>query len=175
MTTMTSTAIEQTLIVGPSIEVERGLYCGRCEVPALVRVFRSRTGENTQVGAVTALLNGDLVSELRCDICVFLEDWHVVEHLCPCGDVAQVEAELLGSMYEAVRRRYSAALGREIPGAYYTYRMCACNAVSPLREIRPGPGQRSELNALFSRSKAIHDLGHEGFSGLTAALTDPPG
>ena len=103
MTTMTSTATEQTLIVGPSIKVERGLYCGRCEAPALVRVFRPRTGANTQGGAVTALLNGDLVSELRCDICVFLEDWHVVEHLCPCGDVAHLEAAW--SMYEAIRRK----------------------------------------------------------------------
>ena len=164
------------------IETERGLYCGRCEAPALVRVFRPRTGENSRANAIVALLVGDLVSELRCDICVFLEDAHVVEHLCPCGQGAQVEVEAAWSMYEAIRRRYSAALWREIPGSYYTYRMCAScaedieyNTVSPLREIRPGPDQRAELNALFSRSKALHDLGYESFAGLTVALTGPPG
>ena len=153
MTTMTSTATEQTLIVGPYVKVERSLYCGRCEAPALVRVFRPRTGENTQVGAVTALLNGDLISELRCDICVFLEDWHVVEHLCPCGDVAQIEAELSGSMYEAVRR-YGAGLWKEPPGTYHTYRICApCaeaidyDAVYPLREGRPGPDRETAAGA----------------------------
>ena len=65
------------------IEAERGLYCERCEAPALVRVYRPSSGDNTRANAIGSLLKGDLVAGLRCDICVFLDDSHVVEHLCP--------------------------------------------------------------------------------------------
>ena len=164
------------------IEAERGLYCERCEAPALVRVYRPSSGDNTRANAIGSLLKGDLVAGLRCDICVFLDDSHVVEHLCPCGDVAQAEVEVAWPMYEAIRRRYSAGLWREIPGSYYTYRMCSSCAmafdvasISPMREVRPGPCRQTELNTIFAQSKVIHDLGVEGFSGLAIALDDPPG
>ena len=63
------------------IEAERGLYCDRCEAPTLVRVYRPSSGDNTRANAIGSLLKGELMAELRCDICVFLDDAHVVEHI----------------------------------------------------------------------------------------------
>ena len=155
------------------IEEERGLTCGvyGCGRAALHRMFSPSDGEYTQANAVISLLRGDMVGHLRCAACYHDEDTLIVEHLCPCSEIATLDVRVTGEMYRIIRRWFSPDLWAELSGPRYsTYRMCAACATetpssgcipsegSPPRARRPGRvehpvqqgqgGRRSRLGAI---------------------------
>ena len=164
------------------IEEERGLTCGvyGCGRAALHRMFSPSDGEYTQANAVLSLLRGDMVEHLRCAACYHDEDTLIVEHLCPCSEIATLDVRVTGEMYRIIRRWFSPDLWAELSGPRYsTYRMCgACatetpsSGASPLREVRPGPGDRAALNTLFSRARAVGDRGWGRFRDLMLLKPD---
>ena len=99
------------------IAAERGLHCSQPDCPrfAMARVYRPTDGPNTRVSAIAALLTGDLVSELRCAACAEAERFHVIDHLCPCGESARYDAILTHEMSREVVSHYPSGLSPNPP------------------------------------------------------------
>ena len=161
------------------IAAERGLHCSQPDCPrfAMARVYRPTDGPNTRVGAIAALLTGDLVSELRCTACAEAERVHVIDHLCPCGESARYDAILTREMSREVVSHYPSGLWNlnHTSADSFTVRMCGrCLSDSDVRvswtveERRPARRDRYIMHRVF---EVFHTLWTHSRNGYFPSIS----